>query len=111
MVRTFVQPGEQALALFRESGDRTGEAEALNGVGEILLATGQPDEARAEHAAALALASQIGDAYEQARAHRGLSAALDATGGRSGRSELAERPGTSGRSGPRVDPKTGDPQL
>jgi ribonuclease HI len=37
-------------------------------------------------------------------ADRLANAALDATGGRSGRSELAERPGTSGRSGPRVDP-------
>ena len=70
----------QALALFREIGDRTGEAEALNGVGEILLSAGRPDEARVEHAAALTLASQIGDAYEQARAHAGLGAALSACG-------------------------------
>ena len=71
---------QQALALFRESGNRTGEAEALNGVGSIMLSTGRPDEARVQHGAALALASQIGDAYEQARAHNGLGAALRATG-------------------------------
>jgi Flp pilus assembly protein TadD len=65
---------------LRESGDRIGEAEALNGVGEILLSTGQPEQARAEHETALALASQIGDVYEQARAHNGLAAAIQAAG-------------------------------
>lgn len=45
-----------------------------------MLATGRPGEASAEHTAALTLASQIGDAYEQARAHAGLGAALHATG-------------------------------
>lgn len=49
-------------------------------MGEILLLTGQPGQARVEHTAALTLASQIGDAYEQARAHNGLTAALHATG-------------------------------
>ena len=39
-----------------------------------------PAQARAEHAAALALASQIGDKHEQARARNGLGAALLATG-------------------------------
>jgi tetratricopeptide (TPR) repeat protein len=71
---------KQALALFRELGDRTGEAEALNGVGEIMLGAGRPQEARAGHAAALTLASQTGDAYERARAHAGLGAALSACG-------------------------------
>jgi hypothetical protein len=45
-----------------------------------MLAAGRPPEARAGHAAALALASQAGDAYEQARAHAGLGAALIACG-------------------------------
>jgi hypothetical protein len=35
-----------ALPLCRETGDRTGEAKALNSLGEILLASGQPDQAR-----------------------------------------------------------------
>jgi hypothetical protein len=65
---------------LRESGDRTGEAEALNGVGEIMLATGQAEEACVQHAAALSLASQIGDRYERARAHNGLAAAHHITG-------------------------------
>ena len=51
---------QQALALFREIGDRSGEAEALNGLGKVFFLTGQDDQARAQHAAALVLASQIG---------------------------------------------------
>ena len=47
---------------------------------EILLATGRPDEARVAYTAALALAGQLGEAYEQARAHHGLAAALHAVG-------------------------------
>ena len=47
---------QHALALYREIGDRGGEAEALNGAGDTLLATGQPDEARACYVAALILA-------------------------------------------------------
>ena len=35
--------------LFVETGDRPGEAEARNGVVPILLAAGQPGQARAEH--------------------------------------------------------------
>jgi Flp pilus assembly protein TadD len=66
--------------VFREIGDRTGEAEARNGVAEILLATGRPDEAQVAYTAALALAGQLGEAYEQARAHHGLAAALHAVG-------------------------------
>jgi len=63
---------EQALTLFREIGERAGEAEALNGLGDVLLATGQAERARAHYAAALVLASQIGDKHEQARARAGL---------------------------------------
>jgi DNA-binding SARP family transcriptional activator len=64
---------QQALAMFREATDRLGEAEALNGLGEALRATDQLHDARAHHAAALALASRTGDRYEQARAHHGLA--------------------------------------
>ena len=61
-------------ALFHR--ERTGEAEALNGLGEVLRATGQPGPAHAEHSAALAVARQIGDQHEQARACNGLGASL-----------------------------------
>ena len=51
---------------------RAGEAEALNGLGDALLAAGQAAQARAHYAAALVLASQIGDKHEQARARAEL---------------------------------------
>jgi hypothetical protein len=41
---------------------------------------GNPAPARAQHAAALALASQAGDRCEQARAHNGLARSHDAEG-------------------------------
>jgi DNA-binding SARP family transcriptional activator/tetratricopeptide (TPR) repeat protein len=69
---------DEALALFRDTGDRSGEAAALNVLGEVELAAGQPADARARHAEALALASGIGDQPEQARARRGLTVARPA---------------------------------
>ena len=50
-----------------------GEAEALNGMGEASQGLGELGEASAQHALALELARQVGDRYEQARAHRGLA--------------------------------------
>lgn len=38
----------QALAMFRQAGDRNGEAEALNGLGEALLGAALPGQARTE---------------------------------------------------------------
>jgi len=70
----------QALAIFRELGDRSGEAETLNGAGETLHAAGRPEQARAQHGDALTLAGQIGDRYQQARAHNGLAHTLHTTG-------------------------------
>jgi tetratricopeptide (TPR) repeat protein len=63
----------EALSLCRELGSRSGEADALNSLGEVLLATGQPDHARAEYATALHLAVQTGDKHQQARAAPGRS--------------------------------------
>ena len=68
------------LTLYREIGERGGEADALNGVGATHHATGHHDQAHAYHAAALTLASQIGDRYEQARAHDGLARTHHASG-------------------------------
>jgi Flp pilus assembly protein TadD len=60
--------------------DRCGQAEALHGLGEVLLATGQVDRALARFRAALDLASAIGDKYEQARALSGLADSHHAAG-------------------------------
>lgn len=64
--------------MCREVGDRAGEAGALNGLGETLLATDRPGHARIQHTTALRLATQIGDPYQQARAHGGLAHAHQA---------------------------------
>jgi tetratricopeptide (TPR) repeat protein len=64
--------------VHRESGSRSGEADALNSLGGVMLATGQFDHARAEYAAALDLAVRTGDKYQQARAHRSLAQACHA---------------------------------
>ena len=54
--------------------------EALNSVGETHRATGALREALIQHTAALTLATQISDRYEQARAHNGLAHAHHTTG-------------------------------
>jgi hypothetical protein len=59
--------------MFREIGDRAGEAAALNGLGEAALAAGDADAACARHTAALARAREIGDKLEEARAWAGLA--------------------------------------
>jgi hypothetical protein len=69
---------QQALALSRETGNRDGEADALNGLGE--LTTGQHEQASIQYSAALGLACQIGGNYQQALAHRGLTRAHQAVG-------------------------------
>jgi hypothetical protein len=61
--------------LFREIGDRGGEAAAHNGLGEALLALDRPEPARRHHTVALALADGTGERGEQARAHLGLARA------------------------------------
>jgi tetratricopeptide (TPR) repeat protein len=68
------------LAIFREFGDRAGQAEACNGIGEALHAAGHPEQARAGHREALTLAGELGDRYEQARAYHGLGRAHYAGG-------------------------------
>lgn len=62
----------EALALVRETGHRYGEASTLNGLGEALHAAGLPG-ARAQHAAALRIATETGDRDEQDRANAGIA--------------------------------------
>jgi tetratricopeptide (TPR) repeat protein len=71
---------EQALPVLREVGDRQKEADALNGLGEVLLRRDERDKARGCHTAALRLASEAGLPQQQARAHGGLARVCDADG-------------------------------
>ncbi len=70
----------QAVAICRETGDRSSEAEALNGLAEVHLAAGRPGDAQVEQAAALGLANQIDNKYEQVRAHNDLARNYQAAG-------------------------------
>ncbi|WUH98351.1 tetratricopeptide repeat protein [Spirillospora sp. NBC_00431] len=63
----------QALDLARATANRPLENETLNRLGETAHRTGDP--ARAHHQEALDIATEIGDRYEQARAHDGLARA------------------------------------
>ncbi|MFG1920979.1 tetratricopeptide repeat protein [Cryptosporangium sp. NPDC048952] len=62
----------EAVDLFATIGERYGETCALNGLAEAELARGSA-EAADRFAAALALATTIGERAEQARAHLGLA--------------------------------------
>jgi hypothetical protein len=62
------------LATFTSIGYPRGEIEARNGLGEACLVAGHPRRAEEEHRAAMALAAEIGDSYEHARARAGLTA-------------------------------------
>jgi tetratricopeptide (TPR) repeat protein len=63
---------QQALALFRDLGNRLGQAEALNHLGELATRTANTQQARERHTQALAIARDIGAAPEEARALEGL---------------------------------------
>ena len=53
---------------------------ALISMGELLLATGHPAEARTRYSEALSLAARAGEKYEQARAHQGLASSYQHSG-------------------------------
>ena len=63
---------QQALARFREFGNRLGQAEALNRLGELSSRTSATGQAREYHAQALAIARDLGAPLEEARALEGL---------------------------------------
>jgi tetratricopeptide (TPR) repeat protein len=67
----------QALVITREVGDRTEETNILNVLGEAHRAAGLPSEA--DHRLALANALDVGDRYQQARAHLGIGHAVAPT--------------------------------
>jgi hypothetical protein len=64
---------QQALDVFREIGEREGQALALNGLGEAAHAAGRPGEALAHHTEALAIATETGARDQQIRARKGLA--------------------------------------
>jgi hypothetical protein len=50
---------QQALALFGELGNLHGQADALNGLGELSSRTSAPSQARERHAQALSIARDL----------------------------------------------------
>jgi DNA-binding SARP family transcriptional activator/tetratricopeptide (TPR) repeat protein len=73
--------GEEALECHREAlanapEDHHGEPRVLNGYGRTLLARGEREAALAAHRRVLAQLGQVGNRYEQAKAHDGAAAAL-----------------------------------
>jgi DNA-binding SARP family transcriptional activator/Tfp pilus assembly protein PilF len=70
----------EALEIFRRIGERAGETRATNSLGTVLTTTGRAAQGREQHLAALALAIEIGDRYEWARAHAGLARAAETLG-------------------------------
>ncbi|MGY0236297.1 ATP-binding protein [Longispora urticae] len=77
-----------ALAIAVDTGARRLEVVARNGLGEACLALGDAAGAVAEHRRVLAV--DMGDPYEQARAHRGLGAALPGAEGAEHRERARE---------------------
>lgn len=62
----------RALELYRDLGDRLGEAQALNDLGELLLGSAGAASARAHHEQALEIATSIGASIDQACALEGI---------------------------------------
>ncbi|MEV6521899.1 tetratricopeptide repeat protein [Longispora sp. NPDC051575] len=77
-----------ALAIALDTGARRLEVVARNGLGEACHALGDEAGAVAEHRRVLAV--DMGDPYEQARAHRGLGAALPGAEGAAHRERARE---------------------
>jgi tetratricopeptide (TPR) repeat protein len=71
---------QQALAVFRATGEREGECWVHNGLGEAAHAAGRNAEALDLHTTAHAIAVDIGARDQQARAHAGLAHADHALG-------------------------------
>jgi tetratricopeptide (TPR) repeat protein len=63
---------QQALTLFADLGNRLGQAEALNRLGELATRTADTPQARKHHTQALAIARDLSAAPEEARALEGL---------------------------------------
>lgn len=64
--------GTASRTVFRELGSRSGEAEALNNLGELSSRTSDTGRPRDYHSQALAIARDTGSPLEEARALEGL---------------------------------------
>ena len=71
---------EQALGIYRDLGDRGGEAEALNKRGTLHLVSGDPAQAEGCHRQALDLARAIDSSWDEAHALAGLGHCALASG-------------------------------
>jgi tetratricopeptide (TPR) repeat protein len=69
---------EEALEQASNAAYKAAESKALVGLGDVLLASDQPEAARSRHAAALALSEHL-DKNNQARIHVGLARAYQAS--------------------------------
>jgi tetratricopeptide (TPR) repeat protein len=66
---------QRALQLFCDVGDRRGQADALNSLGQLATETADTGQARRHHARALTIARDLDAPLEQARALEGLGRA------------------------------------
>ncbi len=71
---------EQALSIYRDIGDRGGEAEALNKRGVLYRVSGDLTQAEGCHQQALELARTIADSWDEADALAGLGRCALAVG-------------------------------
>ena len=62
----------QALRLYRDLGDRHGQADVLNSLGELASRTAGTHQARDQHSQACAIVRDIGVPFEEARALEGI---------------------------------------
>jgi CHAT domain-containing protein/lipopolysaccharide biosynthesis regulator YciM len=75
-----LQYWEQALALYREIGNRQGEAASLDNLGNTYLALGQYERAIAFHEQSLPITREIGDRQGEARSLNNLGNAYSSQG-------------------------------
>ena len=71
---------EEGLSIYRDIGNRSAEAEALNETGTLYRASGDLVQAEAYHQQALDLGREIGIAWDEAHALAGLARCALAAG-------------------------------
>jgi len=81
---------EEALAAFRQRGERSGVAAALAGLGEAFLRQGDAGQARQRHEEALAIRTDLGEKLKAAESRLAL-AGVALAGGAAANAEAAAR--------------------